>query len=133
MSYSETVRKVSPSFIDTDGQLKFIVSEATLLKLDSQLKIMEMVQESEQQQKPNNNQTYSLDETFDSMVSFIDIMSDKKEIPYTEQLKAETKGIMTLNPEFIKREQEKRIGIDCRIASSLGRPITEKEYMSTNI
>ena len=60
-------------------------------------------------------------------------MKNKKEIPFTEQLKEEAKGVMTLTPEFIKREQEKRLGVDCRVASSLGRPISEKEYLSSNI
>ena len=60
-------------------------------------------------------------------------MKDKENLPFTEQLKAEAEGVMTLDPEFVKQEQEKRLGVDCRIASSLGRAITEKEFLSSNI
>jgi len=60
-------------------------------------------------------------------------MSEKKEISFAQQLKQEAKDIKTLDPDFVKREKERRLGIDCRVASSLGRPITEKEYLTSNI
>jgi len=60
-------------------------------------------------------------------------MSEKKEISFAKQLKQEAKGIKTLDPEFMKKEKKRRLGDDCRVASSLGRPITEKEYLTSNI
>jgi len=60
-------------------------------------------------------------------------MNREKDISFAEQLKLEAEGVMTLTPEFMKEEEEKRLGVDCRIASSLGREITEKEFMVANI
>jgi len=60
-------------------------------------------------------------------------MLEKEEISFVKQLKKEAKGVKTLDPEFMKREKERRLGVDCRVASSLGRPITEKEYLTSNI
>ena len=60
-------------------------------------------------------------------------MYEKKEMSFAEQLKQEGKGVKTLDPEFMKKERERRLGIDCRVASSLGRPITEKEFLTSNI
>jgi len=60
-------------------------------------------------------------------------MTEKKEITFAKKLKQEAKGVKTLDPEFVKREKERRLGVDCRVASSLGRPITEKEFLTSNI
>ena len=60
-------------------------------------------------------------------------MLEKQKPSFAEQLKKEAIGIMTLNPEKMAKEKERRLGIDCRIASTLGRPITEKEFLTANI
>jgi len=60
-------------------------------------------------------------------------MLAEKEISFAKQLKQEAGGIKTLDEEFIRKEKERRRDVDCRVASSLGRPITEKEYLVANI
>jgi len=50
-----------------------------------------------------------------------------------DKIKEETQGKFKLDAEWIRKDREHRLAIDCRVASALGRPITDKEYLSSNI
>jgi len=60
-------------------------------------------------------------------------MTNKTNMSFAEQIKQETKGIKTLCPEASERERQRRLAVDFRIALERGRPITEKEILTSPI
>jgi len=57
----------------------------------------------------------------------------KKDLSFQEKIRMETSNYTALDPEFIERERQYKDACDMRVALALGRKITDREIISSNI
>jgi hypothetical protein len=59
--------------------------------------------------------------------------NDYSALSFDERIKKESDGFVTLSKSFVEDQKRKEIGYWLKVSQRLGRPITDKEVIASNI